>query len=359
MTINQRHFLAFIRFALMGGDYPHGLLTEAKWKEQQEIAKKQTVSGIFFNAVSKLPSELCPPQQLRMKLYSYVVYYESMNKMLNERTCSIFDIYKRLGLHPILLKGQGAATLYKNPELRVFGDIDIFVPDGSDKLIDWVKQNADSIKYDSRRDHILAYSWQGATIENHLCLLKFYNKKLFRHMENIVNKEIHSETYPDQLTINEKSIDVLPPTLCLLYFIVHFSRHLIASGVGVRQLCDITLHIHHYHNKIDTEKICRWLDSLEMRRMANAVAAVCVKYLGLPSEEVPYNYREDEWGDKADELMQIVMDGGNYGYWQKLGKKKSLFSRVHLYLKQQFRIYPYMPREVRTEIWLKMIRRFH
>ena len=359
MTINERHFLAFIKFSLMGGDYPHGLLTETNWKEQQVMAKSQTVSGIFFNAVSKLPAELRPPQQMLMKLNSYVVYYESMNNMLNERTCSIFEQYRNMGLHPILLKGQGAATLYKNPELRVFGDIDIYVPDGGQKLIDWVKQNADSINYDPRHDHILAYSWQGASIENHMCLLKFYNKRLFARMESIVQEVLKLDNYPDHVIINNKAIEVLPPTIGLLYLIVHFSRHLIVSGVGIRQLCDITLHIHRLHDKIDSELLCKWLDMLEMRHMANAVAAACVKYLGLQPEEVPYDYRSDDWGHKADDLIQIVLDGGNSGYWQKLGQKKSVFSRAHLYLKQQFRIYPYMPKEVRTEIWLKTIHRFH
>ena len=358
MTINQRHFLAFIRYALMGGDYPHGLLTESSWKEQQAIAKRQTVSGIFFNALSKLPPALRPPQQILMKLYSYVVYYENMNKMLNERTCEIFDIYHKLGFHPVLLKGQGAATLYKNPGLRVFGDIDIYVPDGGQKLMDWVKQNADDIKEDPRRSHILAFSWQGATIENHLCLLKFYNKRLFANMQSIVADELNPDADPAFVTINGQQIETLPPTLGLLYLIVHFSRHLISSGVGVRQLCDITLHIHHFHQRIDTESIERWFDKLEMRRMANAVAAACVKYLGLPDSEVPYDYKADEWGNKADELMQIIMDGGNSGYWQMLGKRQNIFHRAKLYLKQQFRIYPYMPHEVATEIWLKLTHRF-
>lgn len=359
MTINQRHFLAFIKYVLMGGEYPHGLLTEANWKEQQAMAKSQTVSGLFFKAVSKMPANLRPPQQILLKLQSYVVYYESMNNMLNERTCSIFALYKSIGLHPILLKGQGAATLYKYPGLRVFGDIDIYVPDGGNKLMDWVKQNADSIKYDPRHDHIMAFSWQGATIENHLCLLKFYNKKLFSRMEAIVQDVLRSENYPDHVLINNVPVEVLPPTIGLLYLIVHFSRHLIVSGVGVRQLCDITLHIHCMHDKIDSKLLCSWLERLEMRRMAHAVASTCVKYLGLKPEEVPYDYRSDEWGDKADELMQIVMDGGNSGYWQKLGKKQRMLSRARLYLKQQFRIYPFMPREVRSEIWLKMIHRFH
>ena len=56
-----------------------------------------------------------------------------------------------------------------------------------------------------------------------------------------------------------------------------------------------------------------------------------------------------------DELMDLVMDGANFGYWLKRGKKKSLWHRMKQTLKQQIRIYPYMPREVRTEMWLGVI----
>jgi hypothetical protein len=352
MTINERHFLGFIRYALMGGDYPHGILTAAGWREQQKLAKAQTVSGLLYNTVSQLPHDLRPPQQMLMKLYSQVVYYENMNKLLNKRTCEIFRKYKELGFHPILLKGQGAATLYEHPEQRVFGDIDIYVPDPEGKLQQWVMKNVGSVFTSRGKEHLMAFQWDGVTVENHLCLLKFYNKKLAARMEKIVAEELGTGSTNTFVTINDEQIEVLPHTLGLLYDIVHFSKHLISSGVGLRQLCDITLSMHKFHDQIDTEKLCRWFDSLEMRHMANAVAAAAVRYLGLPAGEVPYDFKADAFGDKGDELMELVMDGRNYGYWLKLGKKKSWWKRLRQNLKQHIRIYPYMPKEVRTEIWL-------
>lgn len=358
MTINQRHFLAFIRFALMGGEYPHGLLTEANWQEQLKIAKKQTVSGMLHEAVLKLPESHRPSAAIIAKLKGYVTYYEDMNALLNKQTCEIFRVYKEMGYHPILLKGQGASVHYPKPSIRVFGDIDVFVPDGDDRLKAWIEEQADKIMIDPRRSHVFAFSWHGVTIENHFCLVRFYNKKLFANMESIVKEAALEEFYPDFVEINGKKIEVLPPTIGLLYHIVHFSRHLIVSGVGVRQLCDIMLHIHCLHDKIDREKLRRWIDEMEIGRMANAVAAACVKYLGLPAEEVPFDYKNNEWGDKADELMHIVMEGANSGYWKMLGKKQKPWKRFKLYLQQQFRIYPFMPREVRTEVWLKLTNRF-
>lgn len=355
MTINERHFLGFIRYALMGGDYPHGILTAAGWQQQQKLAKDQTVSGLLYNTVSQLPHDLRPPQQMLMKLYSNVVYYENMNKLLNKRTCEIFKKYKELGFHPILLKGQGAATLYEHPEHRVFGDIDIYVPDPEGKLYQWVLNNVGGVEFVRGKDHLMAFQWDGATVENHLCLLKFYNKTLAARMEKIVSEELSSASTDTFVTINDENIEVLPHTIGLLYDIVHFSKHLISSGVGLRQLCDITLSMHKFHDCIESEKLCRWFDELEMRHMANAVAAAAVRYLGLPAEEVPYDFNGDAFGDKADELMNLVMDGGNYGYWLKLGKKKSWWNRLRQNLKQQIRIYPYMPKEVRTEMWLGLI----
>lgn len=357
MTVNERHFLGFIRFALFGADYPHGILTRAGWKEQLELAKKQTVSGLLYNAASELPHDLRPPQQMLMKLFGRVAYYEKMNRMLNERTCEIFKIYKDMGYHPILLKGQEVATLYDHPELRVFGDIDIFVPDYDDRLYDWVQKNSEGTNYVPGQDHLMDFEWKGAIIENHLSLLKFYNKSLARQMEEIVASELHPENISDFVTINQVKLEVLPRTLGLLYQIVHFSKHLIMSGVGLRQLCDITLTMHRFHDQIDSDKLCRWFDKLEMRQMANAVAAAAVLYLGLSPEEVPYDYQKDPLDEKEEKLMEIVMDAGNFGYWLKLGKKKSWWERLCKNLKQYFRIYPYMPKEVRTEIWLSILGR--
>ena len=355
MTINERHFIGFIRFALMGGDYPRGMLTRASWQEQRRLAKEQTVSGLLYQTVTQLPQELRPPQQILMKLYSKVVYYENMNQLLNERTLEIFKKYREIGLHPILLKGPAAATLYEHPEQRVFGDIDIYVPDSQNRLYDWATQNAESVSYAPGKEHLLSFHWRGATIENHLCLLKFYNKTLAARMEEIVASELDGDYKETYVKIGGEEVEVLPRTLGLLYDIVHFSKHLISSGVGLRQLCDITMAMHRYHDEIDSEKLCQWFDLLEMRPMANAVAAAAVRYLGLKAEEVPYNFKTDDIDEKEDELMDLVMDGANFGYWLKRGKKKSLLHRMKQTLKQQIRIYPYMPREVRTEMWLGVI----
>ena len=358
MTVNERHFLGFIRFALFGGDYPHGILTKTGWKEQQKMAKDQTVSGLLYHAVSQLPADLRPSQDVMMKLYSTVVYFENMNKVINERTCEIFKIYKELNFHPILLKGQEMATLYSHPELRTFGDIDIFVPDYNVKLYDWVMQNTDGTDYVPGKGlHLMAFNWKDAVVENHLCLLRFYNKSLAKKMETIVEQELKQDAKQTYVSINDQNIEVLPRTLELLYQIIHFSKHLILSGVGLRQLCDIVLTMHHFHEQIDSKKLCQWLDELEMRRMANAVAAAAVRYLGLPSEEVPYDYKDGNFGEKEDDLMSIVMDAGNFGYWLKLGKKKSWWERMTKNLRQYARIYPYMPKETRTEIWLSILGR--
>lgn len=357
MNINQRHFLGFVRYALMGGDYPHGMLTLSGWKEQQKLAKDQTVSGLLYNTVSQLPRDLRPPQQIMMKLYSQVIYYEKMNTLLNERTCQIFRAYRELGLHPILLKGPAAAVLYSYPERRVFGDIDIYVNDPEGNLRAWAEKYGDCVEPTSGREHVMAFQMDGAIVENHFTLLKFYNKTLAGRMDEIVQQEIPDGKTDNFITINEQNIEVLPPTLGLLYDIVHFSKHLISSGVGLRQLCDITLAMHKNHDRIDSGRLCRWLDSLEMRHMANALADASVRYLGLKTEEVPYDFKSDEFGDKGQELMNLVMDGANFGYWLKRGKKKSWWNRLKQNLKQHIRIYPYMPKEVRTEMWLALSRR--
>ena len=357
MNISQRHFLGFIRYALMGGDYPHGMLTMAAWKEQQKLAKDQTVSGLLYNTVSQLPRDLRPPQQILAKLYSKVVYYEKMNSLLNERTCQIFRAYRELGVHPILLKGPAAATLYEIPEHRVFGDIDIFVNDPDGNLQAWAERYGDCVEPTQGREHIMAFQMDGVIVENHLTLLKFYNKTLAERMSAIVESEIPGGKTENFITLNDQQIEVLPYTLGLLYDIVHFSKHLISSGVGLRQLCDITLAMHKNHDCIDSEKLCQWLDQLEMRYMANALADAAVRHLGLPPEEVPYDYKSNLFGDKGDELMDLVMDGANFGYWLKRGKRKSWYNRLRQNLKQHTRIYPYMPKEVRTEMWLALTRR--
>ena len=147
-------------------------------------------------------------------------------------------------------------------------------------------------------------------------------------------------------------IETLPPTLDLFYQIVHFGKHLISSGVGLRQLCDITRTIHRNGNRIDEGMLTRMFDDLEVRGLANAVAGAAVRYLGLDPEEVPYDFRQAGYEQQSERLMDLVMDGGNFGFWLRNGKRKKGWESFRRRLRQYMRIYPFMPREVRSEIWL-------
>lgn len=351
MNIEQRHLLGFVRYALMGGDYPHGLLTDRAWREVQRLAKEQTVTGLLYHTVEQLPGSLRPPQEMLRKLYSDVVYFEQMNELLNERTCQIFKAYKEIGLRPRLLKGPGVASLYRNPEQRMFGDIDIYVPDEHKALLKWIYSQAIPEPQKAGKEHLLSFEWDGATIENHLVLMRFYNKGLAEKMQKILDDESIWQGEA-MVEIMGEQIPTLPPTLDLFYQIVHFGKHLISSGVGLRQFCDITRTIHRNGSKMDEGKLTRMFDELEVRELANAVAAAAVRYLGLNPSEVPYNFRGEGSEQQSERLMDLVMDGGNFGFWLRNGKRKKGWESFRRRLRQYMRIYPFMPREVRSEIWL-------
>ena len=49
-------------------------------------------------------------------------------------------------------------------------------------------------------------------------------------------------------------------------------NYIVSEGIGLRQLCDIFMYLHRWHDEIDATRLDRWLDALRLRHLADAIA---------------------------------------------------------------------------------------
>ena len=110
------------------------VLKEEEWQALFAMAKKQTVQGVVFNALSHLPLESRPPRVLSMRLSISVEAIRGTNNRMNQECARYTQIFTERGFKSAILKGQANARLYPDPQLRQAGDIDIWLPGGYDKV---------------------------------------------------------------------------------------------------------------------------------------------------------------------------------------------------------------------------------
>ena len=75
----------------------------------------------------------------------------------------------------------------------------------------------------------------------------------------------------------------------LLYLICHSTKHFLASGFGIRQLCDLVMFVNCYGKEINWEYIWINLERLNLMTFVLNLMDIGVKYLGLKNRNIEYS----------------------------------------------------------------------
>ena len=142
-----------IKVAVERKDCLSGIPTAEEWKEIYKLAKQQTLVGILFSALERLPKEQRPPRAQIIQWYATTEVIKEQNRQVNADAVKICNTVRNDGMQCMVLKGQGIATYYPKPSLRQCGDIDLWIEGGSKKVIDYLRTKSEvrNIFYTQRR----------------------------------------------------------------------------------------------------------------------------------------------------------------------------------------------------------------
>ena len=287
-------------------------VSDDDWNEIYTISKEQTVSGIMLDAIAKLPEEQKPNIKLRLQWIMLQKTIEAQNKKMNAALTGLVTELKQESLEPMLLKGQGVAKNYTTPCHRICGDIDIyFCPQEFEKAISFFSARGYELDGDpddahSETEHL------GFKVEIHKKSATFYTKKLQRRYNEIIDGIIATET--EHTEVDGCRIALLPPIANALQLLSHMLRHIIFSGLGLRQVCDWVLFVYKHQQKIDKELFIKYAKDLQLWETYKVITAIATDYLGLPKE-----YAMCEISRKDTRLAKkafcLIMRYGNFGQY--------------------------------------------
>lgn len=291
--------------------------TDDDWHEIYQMAIKQSLIGLIFTAVEKINAKdatVKPPMTLFYEWLGQVNQIEQQSRFLNEASNHLTRIFANGGLRSCVLKGQGIAQLYPQPERRQSGDIDLWVEGSREQAISFLKSSCFHVGKVVIH-HVDAHIIDGVECEIHFFPIwlynPYYNKRLQRFFIN------RSE---EQFTHYDKYLGYCYPTVGfnVVYNLVHIFHHLLDEGVGLRQVVDYYFILTDY--KIHGEKInvTSTISSLGLMKFAGALMYVLQVVCGMPSELMICKPEE-----KAGRLLiQEIMETGNFGkYDNRFGKK--------------------------------------
>lgn len=283
-------------------------LTEVEWESLYRLSREQTVTGLIFAGIQKLPENIQPEDSLLVRWIATVDAIERSNMRMNSVLVELYGMFKKIGLNPVLLKGQGIASLYSNPLLRECGDIDFYFP--TDK--DFTKANNCILKEGlgtvSKADGSIFYFWKGVKIEHHKRMFDLFTSRSIRY-----SKELETRYGVKPITLcgnNDVQIDMPHPVLNVIQQSVHILKHAVGLGIGLRQFCDLAVSYYTWYAELADEDMRTMYSELGLDKWYSLQYSFLAKYINLPGQYIP----DYEVKVSPDFLYDIVWSGGNFGY---------------------------------------------
>lgn len=313
-----RALLALLRAGLWecapaaSGCFP---LSSEAWGQLYRLARRQTVTGIVFSGLQRLPDDLMPPEALLVRWAAEVDAIERRNRAVDAAVVELTSFFRSKGLNPILQKGQGVALCYADPALRESGDIDFYFagPKAFSAAVRYIRMGG--VSASTQPDGSIHYRWRGIDVEHHRRLLDLHNPMLRSYAAGLASAwgnsavELHSA--------HGSTVSVPSPPLCLLLLNLHILKHAVGRGIGLRQLCDLARACHVFSSPAAEAEFVRVSRRLGLGRWDALLHAFLVDSLGLDAARLPYPRR----ASGAADLSAIVWRGGNFGFYSSAGRR--------------------------------------
>ena len=319
MSNAEIQYFALLRSALW--DTPVAIEGPIDWNAVMQYAQHHANQALLGGVASQMTGDNRPSDALlgEMKL---AMRNNLLNQLrLKQILASALELLREHHIEPVLLKGFSLARLYPNPNLRQFGDIDLFVGLGDFHQACTLLRTLPG-----------SYNWGEEVDVGRHYNIEFgnYPMEIHRVSADVVDpKEAatyavieHDGLYDHTQHVSFEDLEITIPSkeFMVFYTFFHAWEHFLNSGVGWRQISDVALTLHAYYGQLDLDKLRQWFTGMHLMKPWQAFGLLMVEHLGLPEAEMPFY--DASCRRAAQRLYRNVMEVGNFS-------RNSRFKRCH------------------------------
>ncbi len=324
------------------------------WNNLYLFAKKQSLVGIYYKGIRRLPNGTFTDVDLLAKWAVMARKIQLKNAVVTIATSKISNLFAEHGYRAFILKGQGNALMYPEPQLRSPGDIDIFVEGGDEKVISLCRKKLMGGR--AYYHHIEVQDVDAVSVEVHyrpsFLLNPIHNRRLQKWFD--ANADLQCS---NRVTVNvgDKECTFAVPTAAfnIIYQLLHMEKHVLQSGLGLRQIVDyyqllMTADI----ETVQSPTIQEELKQFGLTRFAGAIMWVLQTVLAIPDERMiaePYT-------DFGNVILNDMLEGGNFGHHAKITswKRDTQLGRNIQRLERDMKLCWYYPSEALSEPFFRL-----
>ena len=294
----QKALLTLLAQALWGNG---GALVEADWEQVEELAKDQGVLPMLYRGAIKY-KDIIPAERIRIwrgAMYAAVLQNDHMNQAQSEILCWLSE----KGIRAAILKGASVARYYTPSDMRYLGDIDLLIDQSNLDLTSEILKDHGYRLNEHDHDFHVSFVRGDVILELHYKASTVPSGKGGQAAAEIMDRFLDEAT---QVSMNDMSFPALSEKHQALMLLMHMERHVIAGGIGLRQLCDWAIFL---RNSNDHDDLLLIFEECGLLHFAKVVTKVCVRYLKC---------KDLCWCmDVDDALVNAIMDdvfrSGNMG----------------------------------------------
>lgn len=313
-----------------------------EWNDLMTVASQHNLLGITFPVIDEFHDKYDVPLGIYTRWAMAAEKLKDRNRAFQQACIHLHAKFLESGFRVCVMKGQAAAALYPNPDLRHCGDIDLWAEGGREKVMTFLKS-----RFPLRKIlyiHADVQMLKGINTEVHFTPSwlnsPLGNKRLQQYFK-AKEKEQFGNFRP------ELGFCTLTLGFNVVYMLQHIYRHVLEAGIGLRQLLD-----YYYLLKAlpESEKdaAVQDLEQLKMEGFAAGVMyvlqeAFCMERKDMIVEPDPV---------LGSFLLGEIMLSGNFGrYDPRNTKGKGRISHIASKITRALRFLRYFPSEVLWMPW--------
>lgn len=219
-----------------------------------------------------------------------------------EAVKSIIAKIEENGIKCCVLKGETLAVLYKNPECRASGDVDLLIDEsGEAKALEILRENGFEVEIRAKSgNHDECFHPELGALELHVSLYYDIMQDVWFDNQEMMQEPLR----------NMGDINALGITDGYIYTLLHAVKHFLSNGLCVKQIMDVLLYEKAYKNEIDFKRVSDLLVHLKYKSFSDSLKSFGVKYFGFSDADF-YEFKYDE--ALAEKILNDVFEGGLFG----------------------------------------------
>lgn len=334
-------FYELIRIALGRQEAFSQTPSPAEWEALFCEAQSQTLSGVLYGGLCRLPAEQKPPRQILIDWHATAQMIICDNKRYNHDAVWLTKKWAKLGYPSVILKGQGNATLYPDPMLRIPGDIDIWLDGDMKSIVRYVRKLFPKVEV--TRIEMDFPIRPNTPVEIHFAPSYLYDPFMNRRLQRYMREQLKNAK---QIELPGEGVISIPgDEMNLVFQLSHIFRHLFFEGIGLRQLIDYDYLLCSVRDEATRRQAMSVIGQLGLKDFCGALMWVLSEVFHTPKELL----LAQPDARRGRFLLSEVMRAGNFGQaddrvgnWAEMNR----WERLTWGTKWSWRLMGQYPREV-------------